>query len=123
MQDLWIKQGRGFILVYAINSFESLSDLRTIYAKIQRIKNNSPISITVVGNKMDLESERKVKFQEGKDFADSIQANFLETSAKTNKNCVQVFEELVRQIRTVDQPVKQEVKKKKSFFKEYCTLI
>jgi D-Tyr-tRNAtyr deacylase len=38
MQDLWIKQGKGFVLVYSITHQDSFEELKKIYAKIQRLR-------------------------------------------------------------------------------------
>lgn len=42
--------------------------------------------LIVVGNKSDLELQRKVTSVDGKEFAEAIGAIFLETSAKTGQN-------------------------------------
>jgi GTPase SAR1 family protein len=44
------------------------------------------IQIVIVGNKCDLINKRVVSFEEGKNFANSKNLEFLETSAKTNDN-------------------------------------
>ena len=40
----------------------------------------------IIGNKCECESERKVDFDEAKAFAEQHQLNYLETSAKLDKN-------------------------------------
>ena len=44
-----------------------------------------------MGNKCDLENQRQVTYDEGKNFADTNGMLFLETSAKECKNVYEVF--------------------------------
>ena len=50
----------------------------------------------LVGNKCDLEEERKVPKQKGKQLADSYGIPFLETSAKNNENIEKLFMDSTR---------------------------
>lgn len=51
--------------------------------------------VVLVGNKCDLEDERVVSTERGKQLADQIGLEFFETSAKENINVKAVFERLV----------------------------
>lgn len=51
--------------------------------------------ILIVGNKIDLESERTVTTEEGKKYADSINAMFIETSVKNRTNVDECFNLIV----------------------------
>lgn len=53
----------------------------------------------VVGNKCDLESERQVSYEEGKEMADSLGVKFLETSAKQSNNVENAFFTMSKEIR------------------------
>lgn len=53
----------------------------------------------LVGNKSDLTSKRAVSSEQGKEFADSIGIEFLETSAKTSTNVEQAFLTMAGQIK------------------------
>ncbi|KAI7105883.1 Ras-like [Hortaea werneckii] len=55
--------------------------------------------IIVVGNKCDLESEREVSTEEGKELARSFGCKFIETSAKSRINVDNAFYDIVREIR------------------------
>uniref|UniRef100_A0A914RWQ5 Uncharacterized protein n=1 Tax=Parascaris equorum TaxID=6256 RepID=A0A914RWQ5_PAREQ len=54
------------------------------------------ILITLVGNKMDLYHDRKVKYEEGKKLAEAYNIAFIETSAKTGQNVQETFQEIAR---------------------------
>ena len=51
----------------------------------------------IVGNKVDLDDEREVSYEEGKILANEYKTSFLETSALENINIKQVFESLAKQ--------------------------
>jgi len=54
----------------------------------------------LVGNKCDLASKRAVTFEQGKDFAESIGIEFLETSAKNATNVEKAFMTMSAQIKS-----------------------
>ena len=51
----------------------------------------SRMSIILVGNKKDLEANREVSYEEGKEFAKRNKLIFFETSAKTSENVDSTF--------------------------------
>lgn len=53
----------------------------------------------LVGNKSDLTAKRVVSTEQGKEFADSLGIEFLETSAKTSSNVEQAFLTMASQIK------------------------
>ena len=92
----WIKFGDGFILVYAINNKNSFDLLKEIYESILKIKNQANIPMIIVGNKLDLETERQVPQIEALKLAESWGINYyVETSVLSNINCNEVLEKLV----------------------------
>jgi Ras-related protein Rab-1A len=53
----------------------------------------------LVGNKCDLVNERKVKYETAKEFADSYNLIFLETSAKNSTNVEEAFIKMAQAIK------------------------
>jgi GTPase KRas protein len=98
LRDQWIKDGEGFVLVYSIALRSSFTRITKIYDQIQRIKNFSSVPITLVGNKSDV-MEREVSTQEGHALARELGCEFVEVSAKDNKNIEKAFVDIVRLLR------------------------
>ncbi|XP_016316598.1 GTP-binding protein Di-Ras1a [Sinocyclocheilus anshuiensis] len=95
MQRLSISKGHAFILVYSITSRQSLEELKPIYQQVLAIKGNvENIPIMLVGNKSD-ETQREVETKEGEAQANIWKCAFMETSAKTNTNVKELFQELL----------------------------
>ena len=84
----------GFILVYDITNEESFN---AVQDWITQIKNYSieNAQVILVGNKCDMEEERVISTERGKQLADQLGVQFFETSAKENVNIKVVFEQLV----------------------------
>ena len=79
------------IIVYAINQKESFKDL-DLWIKELKLNNSPDTKLMLVGNKLDLEEERQVSYEEGKKFQDDFGfLDFFETSAKTGENIKKMF--------------------------------
>ena len=96
--DMWISFGEGFLLVFAINDSESFELLKVKHERVLKGKHGAKCPILLVGNKQDLDNERKVTHDEAKKLADSWGVEYIETSAKTNFNCKEAFEKLAQKI-------------------------
>ncbi|KAJ0065743.1 hypothetical protein NL108_017565 [Boleophthalmus pectinirostris] len=96
MQRLSISKGHAFVLVYSITSRQSLEELKPIYQQIVSIKGSvESIPIMLVGNKSDEISQREVEQVQGEAQAKQWKCAFMETSAKTNHNVTELFQELL----------------------------
>ncbi|KAJ8401833.1 hypothetical protein AAFF_G00378040 [Aldrovandia affinis] len=83
MRDLYIKNGQGFILVYSLVNQQSFQDIRPMRDQIVRVKRYVKVPLILVGNKVDLDSEREVAGTDGRALAQEWGCPFIETSAKT----------------------------------------
>ena len=97
MMDMWINFGEGFLLVFALNDKESFNLIRSKRDRILKGKKKKKTPMLLVGNKVDLK-DRQVKFDEAKQLADLWGIEYMETSAKTGKNCKEAFENLAKKI-------------------------
>lgn len=120
MQDQWIRDAKGFVLVYAINKEDTLEEVKNIKKRIDKVKPQA--SIVIVGNKSDIVEGRKIAKSDGQAFANLGRNLFIETSAKTGDNCEEAFRALVRHMRSKEKSKISDIKKTKSFW-DACTLI
>ncbi|KAI0244101.1 RAS1 protein [Massospora cicadina] len=96
MREQYMRTGEGFLVVYDITSRESFEEICTFRDQILRVKDRELFPIVIAGNKCDLENERQVSTQEGRELAKGIRCRFLETSAKQKVNVDEIFHTLVR---------------------------
>ncbi|KAI9001668.1 Ras GTPase [Gaertneriomyces sp. JEL0708] len=99
MREQYMRTGEGFLCVYSITSRNSFEEISTFYQQILRVKDKDYYPIIIVANKCDLEAERVVSTQEGRDLARQFGCKFVETSAKQKINVDEAFYSLVREIR------------------------
>ena len=95
LTKIFLKDSKIVIFVYDITNRESFESLKFWKQIIDDILGNTPI-FGVVGNKNDLYYDEKVKEEEGEEYANSIGAKYLLTSAKNDpKGFVQFIEQLL----------------------------
>lgn len=99
LRDQWIREGDGFMLVYSITARASFERIENFRRQINRVKDNEPVPIILVGNKTDRAAEREVGRDEGMMLARQFNWDFIETSAKTRQNLEQAYYTVVRRIR------------------------
>ena len=93
----YYRGGHGVLVVYDITDRDSFTNLTSWLIEIEKNANKNVFKL-LIGNKNDLESERKVTTEEGKEFADSNGMKFIETSAKTADKVYEAFELLTKEI-------------------------
>ena len=102
MRDQYINSGQGFLLVYSVTAKRSFETIGEMKDKILQSKESDKFPMVLCGNKCDLEEERKVTAEEGRDLAKSWNISFFETSAKSRINIEESFIELVKLVRDFD---------------------
>lgn len=94
----YYKGAHGVILVYDITDRGSFKDIENWLQEVQKHANENIVKL-LVGNKCDLESQRQVTTDEGKDLAQSLGVKFVETSAKSSTNVEKAFQTLALEIK------------------------
>ncbi|KAI1358021.1 putative small G-protein Ras2 [Xylaria arbuscula] len=118
LQDHWISQADGIILVYNIterNTFRSIRHLveQVLSVKEWHTKDKAPdtvrpesLPIMIIGNQCDRSDKREVDENEGHALAKKYGCMFVEASAKHNRNVKKAFFDVVKLLR---KPLYQEV--------------
>ena len=85
------------MMVQDITDLESFQNLNTWLIEIEKNASKNVYKI-LIGNKSDLESERKVTYEQGQEFAAQYGMKFIETSAKESKNVQEAFVTMTKEI-------------------------
>jgi GTPase KRas protein len=123
LRDSYMRQMDGFLCVYSIIDKKSFEEIRDDFVEhIRRIKDADLFPCVIYGNKNDLESERMIKTQDVKDYADRIGAAFYEGSAKRRLHVEDAFYSLVQKIRA-ERAKKNILLQGPIVTKKKCTLV
>lgn len=108
----YYRGAHGIIVVYDVTDQDSFNNVKQWLNEIDRYASET-VQKLLVGNKCDMVSKKVVEFETAKQFADSLNITFLETSAKNAQNVEQAFLTMAAQIKarqTVTQINKNENK-------------
>ena len=87
-----IPSGAGAILVYDRTDTSTFSRVQKWVKELRRmVGDHNTICLIIVGNKSDLSRLRAVDEEEASAYAKSVDANFMEVSAKTGHGVEDIF--------------------------------
>ncbi|CAD5221646.1 unnamed protein product [Bursaphelenchus xylophilus] len=93
----YYRDADALLLVYDITNRSSFDNIRNWLTQVQEYAKET-VQMTLVGNKVDLTSQRKVKYEEAKQLANAYNIPYIETSAKTGQNVKETFDSLARRL-------------------------
>ena len=93
----YFKGAHGCFIVYDITNEQSFEKVEEWY---QRVKENAnkEVSLILVGNKCDLENKRVISRDKGEEKAKNLNCPFFETSALSEVNIKEIFNEMLNNI-------------------------
>ena len=92
-----VKDAHGILLMYDITDKTTFDSIPNWIQNIKDLKGDD-FPLILLGNKNDLEEERKISKEEGQKFADEIGIQFFETSNKTGINIQESGLALIKKI-------------------------
>mmetsp|Transcript_3377 Transcript_3377/g.3863 ORF Transcript_3377/g.3863 Transcript_3377/m.3863 type:complete len:206 (-) Transcript_3377:202-819(-) len=90
---IYYRDASGAVLVYDITDYESFSRVRKWVRELRQMGDND-ICIIICGNKIDLAKDRTVTEEEATEYAQSVNAQHIYTSAKQGKGLDEAFNSL-----------------------------
>lgn len=102
LTPLYFRGAGAALLVYDVTK---LSSYQTLQRWVRELKHVGPenVLLTICGNKSDLEQSRSVLEEDAVAYAESIEAEYFEASAKTGDNVVQIFESIAARVSQEDR--------------------
>ena len=91
------KQANGVIVAFDVTSQLTFTNVKTWLESIYQHADPSIVKV-LVGNKIDLEDERKVSSEEAQELAAQHKMKYIETSAKLNKNIDELMSHLMEEV-------------------------
>uniref|UniRef100_A0AC35EXJ7 Ras-related protein Rab-21 n=1 Tax=Panagrolaimus sp. PS1159 TaxID=55785 RepID=A0AC35EXJ7_9BILA len=92
---IYYRGSQGAILVYDITDERSFERIKNWVRELQEVLKGSA-ALFVVGNKIDLEETRTISKETALQYAESVNANYHECSAKENINIDSLFDNIAK---------------------------
>lgn len=94
----YFRGAQGIVLVYDVTDRDSFENVRTWMQEISK-NADKHANVMLVGNKCDMEDQRKVSKEEGEALAREQKIPFVETSAKSDINVTECFYTIAKSVK------------------------
>lgn len=131
LRDQHLKDGKGFLLVFALNDKNTFEEVKQLREQIVKLKDTKRVPIVICGNKcvssiliQDIPPEKvEVDRDAVNSYCQQLKIPYLETSAKENIHVTESFHDLVRECRKLKGGVKAVGKKVAKQKKSSCVIL
>ncbi|DBA74805.1 hypothetical protein WJX79_000806 [Trebouxia sp. C0005] len=103
LAPLYYRGASAAAVVYDITNEDTFAKAKHWVSELQKNAGGNLV-VVLVGNKTDLEEDRVISEEEGREYATRSNMLFVETSAKTAANTSELFELVARQIAKANSP-------------------
>lgn len=93
----YYRDADALLLVFDVTNRTSFENTRNWLAQVREYAKDT-VQITLVGNKIDLATQRKVTTDEGKQLAQAYNIAYIEASAKNGHNVQEAFSDLAKRL-------------------------
>ncbi|GFS35729.1 ras-related protein Rab-22A [Nephila pilipes] len=93
LAPMYYRNAGASVIVYDVINYTSFQSVKGWIRELQ-LHGPSNVIMAIAGNKADLSERREVSYKEAKEYADSVNAAFVETSALTAENINELFREI-----------------------------
>jgi Ras-related protein Rab-5C len=97
LASLYYQGAKAALIVFDITDEDSFGNVKYWVNELREAK-SGPAVIAIVGNKLDLESKRKVDQKEAENFANSCGCIYNESSARTGANIREIFRAIAERV-------------------------
>jgi Ras-related protein Rab-5C len=94
---MYYRGAAAAIVVYDITNKDSFNGAKSWVKELQRRGDPNAV-IALAGNKADLQSKRKIDYQEAQQYAEENGIMHIETSAKNDTNVKSLFHEIAQKL-------------------------
>ena len=107
----YIQKAHGFIIMYDITNKDSFDAIKSWIQVFKDIKGNNykKFPLTLLGNKNDLDTERKVKEEDGEKFVKDTNVDFLEISIKSWEDKEDIDNVVTRLVKKIVENMPKEI--------------
>ena len=99
----------AYIICFSVTDSYSFKEVEEIYMNLERSLGHDSNVIVFIGNQSDLEDERQVSFDEGKEMAMRLQnGSYIETSALKTIKIIEAFQTVIRDFQNADNTLEED---------------
>ena len=102
---MYYRNSNGVIIMYDVTERTSFQNIEIWLQELEKYAHKD-IPKIIVGGKTDLKNDRKVSYEEAREYADSLNIPYIETSSKEDKNIDETFELISKEIKRLHKNFK-----------------